>query len=121
MADPTESLLRTFRVPLSILGAYIHDRINIESDPRRRELVHFAPVKIHRAVTANHRIFCFLNVKPDSVTPYTFDIVALNPLLGNDSEISNYTTAVTRERLANSNRETVFSVRSVQRYYKQTN
>jgi hypothetical protein len=43
----------------------------------------------------------------------------VDPLLGNDREISNYTTAVTRQRLVNSNRGTVFSVPSVLRRYKQ--
>jgi hypothetical protein len=40
-------------------------------------------------------------------------------LLGNDLEISNYTKAVTRQRAVNSNKEMVFSVRSMLRYYKQ--
>jgi hypothetical protein len=40
------------------------------------------------------------------------------PLLGNDREISNYTTAVTRQRPVNSYRRIVFSVRSVPRCYK---
>jgi hypothetical protein len=40
----------------------------------------------------------------------------VDPLLGNDHEISNYTMAVTRQRSINSNRETVFSVWSVPRY-----
>jgi hypothetical protein len=40
-------------------------------------------------------------------------------LLGNDREINNYTLAVTRQPPVNSNRETVFSVRSVPRCYKQ--
>jgi hypothetical protein len=35
----------------------------------------------------------------------------VNPLLGNDREISNYTTAVTRQRPVNSNRRKMFSVR----------
>jgi hypothetical protein len=35
------------------------------------------------------------------------------PLLGNDSEINNYTTAITRQRHVNINIETVLSVRSV--------
>jgi hypothetical protein len=37
----------------------------------------------------------------------------------NDREISNYTTAVTRQRLVNSNRGTMFSVRSVPRRCRQ--
>jgi hypothetical protein len=41
------------------------------------------------------------------------------PLLGNDHEISRYATAITRNRLVNSNRKTVFSVLSVPTYYKQ--
>jgi hypothetical protein len=43
----------------------------------------------------------------------------MDPLLGNDREIRNYTTAVTRERPVNSKIRTVFSVLSVQRFYKQ--
>jgi hypothetical protein len=39
-------------------------------------------------------------------------------LLRNDCEISNYTTAVTRQRTVNSNRGIVFSVQSVPRCYK---
>jgi hypothetical protein len=39
-------------------------------------------------------------------------------LLGNDREISNYTTAVTRQRSVN-NRRRVFYVRPVPRWYKQ--
>jgi hypothetical protein len=42
----------------------------------------------------------------------------VDPFEGNDHEISNYTTAVTRQQLLNSNRGTVFSVRSVPRCYK---
>jgi hypothetical protein len=40
-------------------------------------------------------------------------------LEGNDREISNYATAVTRERPVNSNRGTVSSVLSVLKCYKQ--
>jgi hypothetical protein len=40
-------------------------------------------------------------------------------LLGIDRDLSNYTTAVTRQRPVNSNRGTVFSVRSVPKCYKQ--
>jgi hypothetical protein len=47
--------------------------------------------------------------------------VACKPLLGNDREISNYTTAITMQRLVNSNRGIVFSARSVPRCYKQYN
>jgi hypothetical protein len=36
----------------------------------------------------------------------------VDPLLGNDREISKYATAVTRQRSISSNRETEFSVRS---------
>jgi hypothetical protein len=43
----------------------------------------------------------------------------VDQLLRNDCEINDYTTAVIRQRPVNSNRETVFSVRSVQRCYKQ--
>jgi hypothetical protein len=43
----------------------------------------------------------------------------IDPLLGNDREIGNYTTAVTRQLPVNSNRGTLFSVRSVPRCYKQ--
>jgi hypothetical protein len=42
-----------------------------------------------------------------------------DPLLGNDREISNYTTAVTRQRLVNSNRGMRISVLSLPRYFKQ--
>jgi hypothetical protein len=41
------------------------------------------------------------------------------PLLGNDREISNYTTTVTRQWSVNSKRGTVFPVRSLPRRYKQ--
>jgi hypothetical protein len=37
----------------------------------------------------------------------------VDPLQDNDREISNYIAVVTRQRPVNSNRETVFSVRSV--------
>jgi hypothetical protein len=40
---------------------------------------------------------------------YIKSTVACGPLLGNDREISNYTTANTRQRLVNSNRRTLFS------------
>jgi hypothetical protein len=40
----------------------------------------------------------------------------LHPLLDNDRKISNYTTAVTRQRAVNSKTGKVFSVRSVARY-----
>jgi hypothetical protein len=42
----------------------------------------------------------------------------VEPLLANDREISNYTTAVTRQQPVNSNRGTVLSVRSVPGCYK---
>jgi hypothetical protein len=41
------------------------------------------------------------------------------PLLGNNSEISNYTTAFITQLPVNSNRGTMFSVRSLSRWYKQ--
>jgi hypothetical protein len=41
------------------------------------------------------------------------------PLLGNDREISNYLTAITRQWSIKSNRGMVFSVQSVPRCYKQ--
>jgi hypothetical protein len=37
----------------------------------------------------------------------------VDPSVGNDREISNYTTALSMQRSVNSNRERVFSVRSV--------
>jgi hypothetical protein len=43
----------------------------------------------------------------------------VDALLGYDSEINNYSTAVTKQRPINSNRGKVFSVRSVPRCYKQ--
>jgi hypothetical protein len=43
----------------------------------------------------------------------------VDPLLRNDCEIRNYTTATARQRPFNSNRGTVFSVRSTPRCYKQ--
>jgi hypothetical protein len=43
----------------------------------------------------------------------------VDSLLGNDREISNYTTAVTRQRPVNSKRGTVFCVRPVPKCYKQ--
>jgi hypothetical protein len=43
----------------------------------------------------------------------------LDPLLGKDRERKNWTTAVTRQRLVNCNWEAVYSVRSVQGFYKQ--
>lgn len=42
-----------------------------------------------------------------------------DPLLGNDYEISNYTTVVTRQWPVNSSRRSVLSLRSVPRCYKQ--
>jgi hypothetical protein len=43
----------------------------------------------------------------------------VDALLGNDRKISNYITAVTRQRPVNNNRGTVFSLRSMPRCYKQ--
>jgi hypothetical protein len=43
----------------------------------------------------------------------------VDPLLGNDSNISNYTRTVIRQRPVNSNRGTMCSVRSVSICYKQ--
>jgi hypothetical protein len=43
----------------------------------------------------------------------------VDQLLGNDRDISIYTTAATRQRPSNSNRGTAFSVRSVPICYKQ--
>jgi hypothetical protein len=43
----------------------------------------------------------------------------VDPLLGNDREINNYATAVTMQQPVNSNRGTMFSVRSMLRCYKQ--
>jgi hypothetical protein len=43
----------------------------------------------------------------------------VDPLLGNDRVIGNYTTAITRRRPVNSKTGTVFSVRSLPRCYKQ--
>jgi hypothetical protein len=43
----------------------------------------------------------------------------VDPFLGNDRKINNYTTAVSRQRPVNSNRGTVFSVWSMPRCYKQ--
>jgi hypothetical protein len=43
----------------------------------------------------------------------------VDPLVRNDREISIYTTAFTRQWSKNSNRGTVFSVRSMPKYYKQ--
>jgi hypothetical protein len=43
----------------------------------------------------------------------------VDPLLGNDHKISNYTTAVTRQQPVNNNRGTVLSVQSVPMCYKQ--
>jgi hypothetical protein len=43
----------------------------------------------------------------------------VDPLLGDDHEISNYTTAVTKQLPVNTNRKKVFSVRSVSRCFKQ--
>jgi hypothetical protein len=43
----------------------------------------------------------------------------VDPFLGNDREISNYTMAFTRQRSVNSKRGKVFSVRSVPICYKQ--
>jgi hypothetical protein len=43
----------------------------------------------------------------------------VDPLLGNDRDLSSYTTAVTRQQPVNSNRGTVFSVRSLPKCYKQ--
>jgi hypothetical protein len=57
-----------------------------------------------------------LTLRHDSFLPHPQDV---EPLLGNDREINDYTTAVTRQQPVNSNRRTVFSVRSVPRCYKQ--
>jgi hypothetical protein len=43
----------------------------------------------------------------------------VDPLLGNDHEISNYTTALTRQRSVSSNTGMAFSVRFVPICYKQ--
>jgi hypothetical protein len=43
----------------------------------------------------------------------------VDPLLGNDNEINNYTIAVNKQQPVNSNRGKLFSVRSVPRCYKQ--
>jgi hypothetical protein len=43
----------------------------------------------------------------------------VDPLLGNDREISNYATAASRQRPENSNRGKVYSVLSAPRCYKQ--
>jgi hypothetical protein len=45
----------------------------------------------------------------------------VDALLGNDREIYNYTTAITRQQLVNSNIGKVFSVLSVPRCHKQHN
>jgi hypothetical protein len=55
----------------------------------------------------------------DRLIPQCCILWHIDPLLGNDRKISNYTTTVTRHRTLNSNRGTVFSVRSVPRCYKQ--
>jgi hypothetical protein len=44
----------------------------------------------------------------------------VDPLLGNDYEISSYTMAITRQQPINSNRRTVFSVLSVLKCYNKT-
>jgi hypothetical protein len=46
-----------------------------------------------------------------------YELRRVGPLLGNYREISNCTTAVTRQRRVNSNRGTVFSMQSVPRCY----
>jgi hypothetical protein len=55
-----------------------------------------------------------------SVESKALDIILwhVDQLLGNDCEICNYTTAVTRQRPVNSNRGMIFSVQSVPRCYK---
>jgi hypothetical protein len=45
----------------------------------------------------------------------------VDPLLGGDREVGDCTAAVARQRPANSNKGTVFSVRPVQRCCKQDN
>jgi hypothetical protein len=45
--------------------------------------------------------------------------VACRPLLGNDRDINNYTTAVTTQKPVNSNKRNVFSVQAVPRCRKQ--
>jgi hypothetical protein len=40
-------------------------------------------------------------------------------LLGNNGETNDWTTAIIKQRLVNSNRGTLFSVQSMPRYYKQ--
>jgi hypothetical protein len=61
----------------------------------------------------------FLAFKPLKSENHLIILWHVVPLLGNDSETSKYTTAVTRQRPANSNRGTVSSVQSVPRCYKQ--
>jgi hypothetical protein len=55
-----------------------------------------------------------------SVESKAMDVILwhVDLLLGNDCEIRSYTTAVSRQRPVNSNREMVFSVQFVPRCYK---
>jgi hypothetical protein len=59
----------------------------------------------------------FLQITPSLIQFYILWYV--DPLLGNDRETNSYTTTVTTQRTVYSNRGTVFSVRSVPRFYKQ--
>jgi hypothetical protein len=50
---------------------------------------------------------------------FIFILWHVDPLLGNDRELNNYTTVVNRKRPINGNRGKVSYVRSVPRNYKQ--
>jgi hypothetical protein len=58
---------------------------------------------------------------PNIIRELFYTLWHVDWMLSNDCEISNYTTAVTRQQPVNSNRGKVFSARSVSRCYKQDN
>jgi hypothetical protein len=81
-------------------------------------------IQIHKEKLANKnagRREMLLSALSSKKTQYAYKVITMWHvvlLLGNDREISNYTTTITRQRPVNSNRGTVFSVRSVPRCYK---
>jgi hypothetical protein len=98
----TNSPLHTVQLQRCFIIPYL-DRIDC--------LVHVCIQRMRRQKAPNWR-----DLKRQSLLKIIWHV---DPLLGNDSEISNHTTAVTRQRSVNSNRGKVFSVRSAPICYKQ--
>jgi hypothetical protein len=61
----------------------------------------------------------FLGIHMDSLRGDRTILWHADPLLGNDSEINNWTTVVTRQQSVNRSKEKFFFVRFVPRCYKQ--